>query len=497
MFELLLQADRALSNGNLDQAERTYWQLTELDPTNAIAISGLAAVAMERGDVRLARTFATRALAFDPEDVMAKRIVETLEGGRGEVAPEPARLPEDLPLLAAQRLEELSRHRLSLNENVDETPAAERRRAGRQGAAAGEEAAPRPDTANRRRPWARTDFHLSSVNGRGRRRFEPAEMKALPLAEDPFAAAESEAVIEAVGAMDEADLDESPQETPSEVEPEAGLAVDLTGDSEQADADESVTLRLASLGSEAGLDAEAELATPAQSVEPAGVAAEEMAVPPVAEPDEANDLFALRVALLAGDAELEAAEPEAALVVPDAGPDADDEESDFDAAEREAALLGSSADLEPSERDQTAMPEEDNLIALRLALLAGEGDLEAAEMQAAMDLPTVDIAPGVELAAEVEVAAEAEVAPQATLEIPTPTSPGHDRGREQSEEEAETAALREAYAIVLEGDAKDIEAEEASAATAATEPIETGEQTDTQSAQQHRRPGFLRRIIGG
>ena len=46
MFELLLQADKALAEGLLDQAERTYWQLIELDPTNAIAVAGLARVSL-------------------------------------------------------------------------------------------------------------------------------------------------------------------------------------------------------------------------------------------------------------------------------------------------------------------------------------------------------------------------------------------------------------------------------------------------------------------
>ena len=50
MFEMLLQADRALASGALDQAERSYWQLVELDPTNAIAVIGLARVSLERGD---------------------------------------------------------------------------------------------------------------------------------------------------------------------------------------------------------------------------------------------------------------------------------------------------------------------------------------------------------------------------------------------------------------------------------------------------------------
>ncbi len=108
MFELLLQADRAVSEGLLDQAERTYWQLVELDPTNAIAVVGLARVSLERGDEQMARTFADRARAMDPENLAARRIIEALErripGGVAAEAP-------DLALIAAQRLEALSRRR--------------------------------------------------------------------------------------------------------------------------------------------------------------------------------------------------------------------------------------------------------------------------------------------------------------------------------------------------------------------------------------------------
>jgi hypothetical protein len=108
MFELLLQADRALANGALDQAERTYWQLVDLDPTNAIAVAGLARVWLGRGDERSARTFADRALSIDPDSIAARRVLEevTHEG------PEhPAQEQPELPLLAAERLEALSRRR--------------------------------------------------------------------------------------------------------------------------------------------------------------------------------------------------------------------------------------------------------------------------------------------------------------------------------------------------------------------------------------------------
>src|SRR5450759_149893 len=42
MFELLLQADKSLAAGALVQAERTYWQLVDLDPSNAMALAGQA-----------------------------------------------------------------------------------------------------------------------------------------------------------------------------------------------------------------------------------------------------------------------------------------------------------------------------------------------------------------------------------------------------------------------------------------------------------------------
>jgi tetratricopeptide (TPR) repeat protein len=108
MFELLLQADRALADGLFDQAERTYWQLIELDPTNAIAVAGMARVSLHRGDERLARTFADRALAMDPDNIAARRVIEALE--RTSPAPTGPQ-PPDLTLKAAERLEALSRRR--------------------------------------------------------------------------------------------------------------------------------------------------------------------------------------------------------------------------------------------------------------------------------------------------------------------------------------------------------------------------------------------------
>ena len=79
MIELLLQAERALSMGLVDQAERLYRQAAEADPRNSIAVVGLARVALERDDDVLAWREAKRALTIDPENAAAQRMVERFE----------------------------------------------------------------------------------------------------------------------------------------------------------------------------------------------------------------------------------------------------------------------------------------------------------------------------------------------------------------------------------------------------------------------------------
>jgi tetratricopeptide (TPR) repeat protein len=93
VIELLLQAERALSVGLLDQAERLYRQAADLDPRNSIAVVGLARVALERDDEPLAHDLARRALAIDPENAAAQRMVERLEEimrYRGDEPPPPS-----------------------------------------------------------------------------------------------------------------------------------------------------------------------------------------------------------------------------------------------------------------------------------------------------------------------------------------------------------------------------------------------------------------------
>jgi tetratricopeptide (TPR) repeat protein len=74
MIELLLQADRTLTMGLVDQAERLYQQAADADPLNAIAVVGLAKVAVERGDDPSAWRLAIRALEIDPENASAIRL---------------------------------------------------------------------------------------------------------------------------------------------------------------------------------------------------------------------------------------------------------------------------------------------------------------------------------------------------------------------------------------------------------------------------------------
>jgi hypothetical protein len=644
MFELLLQADRALSGGNLDQAERTYWQLSELDPTNAIAIAGLARVALERGDLRLARFFAVRAQVMDPENVAATRIIETIDESVPDADAAPgAEAPEDLALGAARLIEALSRRRVPGDDDADEAPTPEaepepeleledeasmdgeapeseaepeaepapepepeaaddseavaieavaieaepepelepgpadepaeesaeepptpseiadevsatsepepellpqlpseppdRRRFGRElaAAAAEMEAGAAWDSAYRRRPPGRPEFHLTPVPERGRRRFEPEEMKAPALADDPFAAAESEAVIEAVDAVDEVDeldvvaaaqpgsfdssgagaiqdvetdaiawaqpdeaLEAVPEVTEAEpiVEPGSGVAPELGRflELDETDADDSVALRLAVLGYEAGPAIKDE--TPAVS-------------------DEPDDLLDLRMSLLAGEADLGADEDEAAS----------------------ASLFSEPEEIGP----ETADAEADDLIAMRMAFLAGDARLDAAEIEArgtahtpapepeAEVAPTPEIEPEAEVApapeiepeavieSEVEAAVELSVgseaepaaevepevqsAPPATAESPNAAPAADVPDWELSEREAEAAALREAVAMLLEG-----AADAGTDAPATSDPAQpdgsaeadkVAEPAGQDSSSEPHRRGFLRRIMGG
>ena len=93
MIEALLQAERMLVHGMVDQAERIYASAVELDPRNAIAVVGLARVALEHGDERLAYDRACSALEIDPHNAAALRLEARLSevfAARGEEVARPA-----------------------------------------------------------------------------------------------------------------------------------------------------------------------------------------------------------------------------------------------------------------------------------------------------------------------------------------------------------------------------------------------------------------------
>ena len=91
MIELLLEAERALSFGRVDEAERLYRQVAAADPANSIAVVGLARVALEHADDAGAYLLARKALTIDSENEAAQRLVTRLDEvmtTRGETVPE-------------------------------------------------------------------------------------------------------------------------------------------------------------------------------------------------------------------------------------------------------------------------------------------------------------------------------------------------------------------------------------------------------------------------
>lgn len=93
MIERLLAADAALERDDAALAQKLFEQVADADPRNAIAIVGLARVAARRGDTAQARDLAQHALAIDPLEAAAQRLIAELDAA-AVAAPVPAAKPQ-------------------------------------------------------------------------------------------------------------------------------------------------------------------------------------------------------------------------------------------------------------------------------------------------------------------------------------------------------------------------------------------------------------------
>jgi tetratricopeptide (TPR) repeat protein len=98
MIERLLAAEKALDQGMLDTAGRLFDQVAQADPRNAIALVGLAKVALREDRIDDARELAEQALAIDPDEAAAQRLLREVYA---EVRPAHEPTPAPAPIPAA------------------------------------------------------------------------------------------------------------------------------------------------------------------------------------------------------------------------------------------------------------------------------------------------------------------------------------------------------------------------------------------------------------
>lgn len=95
MIERLLAAEAALDRGQLDTAGLLFDQVVRADPRNAIALVGLAKIALREDRFDDARDLAEQALAIDPDEAAAQRVLRELYAERRPAPePEPVAAPE-------------------------------------------------------------------------------------------------------------------------------------------------------------------------------------------------------------------------------------------------------------------------------------------------------------------------------------------------------------------------------------------------------------------
>lgn len=120
MIERLLAAQDALDKGMVDTAGRLFDQVAQADPRNAIALVGLARVALREDRLDDARQLAEQALALDPDEAAAQRLLREVHGEAAVAEP----LPEvERPAEAAAALAAAQRRMLE----TEPAPVPERR----------------------------------------------------------------------------------------------------------------------------------------------------------------------------------------------------------------------------------------------------------------------------------------------------------------------------------------------------------------------------------
>ena len=409
MFELLLQADKSLADGALAEAERTYWQIVDLDPSNGIALAGLARVALARGDTRMARDFADRAVELDPESVAGRQVLEVL-GGRDN---------GDGGLLRIDPGDD--RDDGGADDTTEFMPTS-----GVADSAADAAATPTPSTATPLRV-RHEPHHAMPV---GRRYFEPEASKARP--PDEFARAEMAAAIEAVETLDDevvddvAGLDADTIDGTLDADAMAAEALPTRGETDSTaetldavdatEADASVAMRVAWMSDAIVVDA-AERAEDADS---------EDIEPTEAELAEVAEAIAMRIALIRDAPPVEVEE-----VAADGAEAAQEAIDEFEAAEFLAghqAAQESKAALAAAEAgrrrryaradDEEASEDEAEAQALREALeIVFEGDDDDGR-------DGTEAVPVVEAPVSDATAIEASAVELPVIEVPTTATSG-------------------------------------------------------------------------